>query len=98
VAEYIQNLHLVSVLDELRDAYEIAKDGGHSDLQNLLLRIRRSLLQALHESLNLYGENAELHQQLSDAQTQLRRLRESGAHPAPVTAEAVPLLTARKLS
>jgi hypothetical protein len=97
VAHYIQNLHLVSVLDELRDAYEIAKDGGYSDLQTLLLRIRRTLLQALHESLTLYGENAELHQQLSEAQAQLKRFRESGAR-ATVTAEIVPGRAAGKLS
>lgn len=88
----------MSVLDELRDAYEIAKDGGHTDLQNLLLRIRRSLLQALHESLTLYGENAELHQQLSEAQAQLRHYRESGARATAVTAETPSVRTTRKLS
>ncbi|HTX05014.1 MAG TPA: hypothetical protein VMD06_04235 [Steroidobacteraceae bacterium] len=82
MAHYIQNLHLVNVLDELRDAYEICKEEGHPQLQFLLLQTRRKLLEALHESLNLYGENAELHQQLSDAQAEIRRLRASLAHPA----------------
>jgi hypothetical protein len=91
---YIQNLHLVSVLDELRDAYELSKSCGSPELQSLLLRIRRILLQALHDSLNLYGENAELHQQLSDAQAELRRYRESGTR-TPAVAE-VP--AKRKLS
>ena len=81
MAHYIQNLHLVNVLDELRDAYEICKQEGHPKLQFLLLQTRRKLLEALHESLNLYGENAEPHQQLSDAGAEIRRLRASLAHP-----------------
>jgi hypothetical protein len=95
VAHYIQNLHLVNVLDELRDAYEICKEEGHPKLQLLLLQTRRKLLEALHESLNLYGENAELHQQLSDAEAEIRRLRASLAHPT-VTVDSSH--TARKLS
>jgi hypothetical protein len=82
VAHYIQNLHLVSVLDELRDAYELCKEEGHPKMQLLLLQIRRRLLQALHESLNLYGENAELHQQLSEALAEIKQLRERAAHSA----------------
>lgn len=97
MAHYIQNLHLVSVLDQLRDAYDIAKDAGYSDLQNLLLRIRRNMLLALHESLDLYGENAELHQQLNEAQAQLMRFRESGAHPT-AAAEIISGHITRKLS
>lgn len=95
VAHYIQNLHLVNVLDELRDAYELCKEEGQPKLQLLLLQIRRKLLEALHESLNLYGENAELHQQLSEAQAELRQLRASLA-PAAMTADATH--TPRKLS
>ncbi len=87
----------MSVLDEVRDAYEIAKDCGYSELQNLLLRIRRTLLEALHESLNLYGENAELHQQLSDALAELKRLREAGSQSA-VTTGIVAGRGPRKLS
>lgn len=95
VAHYIQNLHLVNVLDELRDAYELCKEEGHPKLQLLLLQIRRKLLEALHESLNLYGENAELHQQLSEAQAEIRSLRASLARPA-IAADAT--RTPRKLS
>ena len=95
MAHYIQNLHLVNVLDELRDAYELCKQEGHPKLQFLLLQTRRKLLEALHESLNLYGENAELHQQLSEAQAEIRQLRASIAQPA-VTVDTTP--TARKLS
>jgi hypothetical protein len=82
VAHYLQSLNLVNVLDELRDAYELSKQDGDPKLQVLLLQVRRKLLEALHESLNLYGENAELHQQLSEAQGQIRQLRASLAHPA----------------
>lgn len=97
LAHYIQDLHLVSVLDELRDAYDIAKNEGYSELQNALLRTRRTLLQALHETLNLYGENAELHQQLSEALAQLRHFRETGARST-VTAEITSGRITRKLS
>jgi hypothetical protein len=95
VAHYIQNLHLVNLLDELRDAYELCKEEEHPKLQFLLLQIRRRLLEALHESLNLCGENAELHQQLSEAQAEIRQLRASGSH-SPGTVEALP--GTRKLS
>ncbi len=71
----------MSVLDELRDAYAICKREGSPELQSMLLKIRRKLLEALHESLNLYSENAELHQQLSEAQAHVAQLlRTSGAH------------------
>jgi hypothetical protein len=86
VAHYIQSLHLTNVLDELRDAYELCKEHGYEELLPGLMKIRRQLLEALHESLNLYGENAELHQQLSEAQVEIRRLRSQITHPA-VTVE-----------
>ncbi len=72
----------MSVLDQLRDAYEICKREGSPELQSLLLQIRRRLLEALHESLNLYSENAELHQQLSEAQARIAQPRTSGARAA----------------
>jgi predicted nuclease with TOPRIM domain len=97
VAHYIQDLHLVSVLDELRDAYELSKAEAHPELQPMLLQIRRKLLEALHESLNLYSENAELHQQLSEAQAQIRRLR-AGAGLAAATTDSASGNAPRKLS
>jgi molecular chaperone GrpE (heat shock protein) len=97
LAHYIQDLHLVTVLDELRDAYELSKEKGQSELQSQLLRIRRKLLDALHESLNLYAENAELHQQLGEAQAEIRQLRARGARSA-LTIETLPGRTTRKLS
>lgn len=97
VAHYIQNLHLVTVLDELRDAYELCREQGHTELQSLLLRIRRKLLEALHESLNLYGENSELHQQLSELQAEIRQLRASSARSA-LASETTPAHPTRKLS
>ena len=96
VTHYIQSLHLASVLDELRDAYDICKELGHPELLALVMRIRRELLEALHESLNLYGENAELHQQLGEAQQLIKQLRAQGAHA--VTVEVAPAQSARKLS
>ena len=97
MAHYIQDLHLVTVLDELRDAYELSKEKGQSELQSLLLQIRRKLLDALHQSLTLYGENAELLQQLSEAQAQIRQLRGGGAHSA-LSAQSPSSRITRKLS
>ena len=96
VAHYIQSLHLVTVLDELRDAYERCKERGDHELLSLLMQIRRKLLEALHETLSLYGENAELHEQLSEARAEIRQLRAS-AHPA-LTAEPASGRTTSKLS
>jgi predicted nuclease with TOPRIM domain len=97
VAHHIQDLHLVGVLDELRDAYDLCKRDGHSELQSLLLRLRRKLLEALHESLNLYEENAKLHQQLSEVQAELRHLRSTVVRPT-LTVEATSGHAKHKLS
>ena len=82
----------MTVLDELRDAYELSKEKGQSELQTQLLRIRRKLLDALHECLNLYAENTELHQQLGEAQAEIRQLRARAARPA-LTIETLPACT-----
>lgn len=81
----------------MRDVYELSKERGESELQSRLLRIRRKLLDALHESLNLYGENAELHQQLSDAQAELRQLRATSARSG-LSTDVLPGRIPRKLS
>lgn len=81
----------------MRDVYELSKERGESELQSRLLRIRRKLLDALHESLNLYGENAELHQQLNEAQAELRQMRARGAR-ASLSMDALPQRIPRKLS
>lgn len=96
LAHSIQNLHLVTVLDELRVAYELCKDDGHAELQSMLMQIRRRLLNALHETLDLYAENAELHQQLSEIQAEIRQLRARGAQA--LLREPVPGQSTRKLS
>jgi hypothetical protein len=94
VAHYVQNLQLIYVLDEVRDAYLLAKEAGHAELLSLLMQVRRRLLEALQESLNLYGENAELHQQLGEAQAEIRQLRVSSA----LRPDTVPGHGTRKLS
>lgn len=81
----------------MRDAYELSKERGEAELQSRLLRIRRKLLDALHESLNLYGENAELHQQLNDAQAELRQLRSRNVRSG-LSVETLPGRVPRKLS
>lgn len=81
----------------MRDVYELSKEKGEAELQTRLMRIRRKLLDALHESLSLYGENAELHQQLGEAQAEIRQLRARGARTA-LTIEPLPARPSRKLS
>lgn len=96
VAHSIHNLHLVTVLDELRLAYELCKAEGHAELQSMLMQVRRKLLDALHETLDLYAENGELHQQLSEVQAEIRQLRARAAHLS--LKEPVPGQPTRKLS
>lgn len=73
------NLDLMNALDELRDVYEVSKQQVYPELQSRLMRIRRMLLEGLHESLTLYDENADLRQLLREAQSEIRQLRASGA-------------------
>ena len=72
------NLDLVNALDELRDAYELCKQQVYPELQSRLMRIRRMLVEGLHEILTLYDENADLRQLLREAHCEIRQLRASG--------------------
>jgi hypothetical protein len=64
VARYLDSLNLIPLLDELRDAYDIAKEAGHAELQGRLMHARRTLAAALDQTINLHSEIAEF-QQLS---------------------------------
>jgi len=72
VNRYDASLNLISVLDQLRDAYDLAKEAGHPELQDRLMTARRQLMGAVHQCLNLHSE-------LADAQAQLARVRENGS-------------------
>ncbi len=65
VSRYDESLTLIAVLDHLRDAYDLAKETGHSELQDHLMSARRKLVQALHQSLNLHSQLAELQERLA---------------------------------
>jgi hypothetical protein len=61
---------LAEVLDELRDAYEVAKVTRHTDLQARLMHARRTVLTAIHHCLELYSEIADLQEQLGAARAE----------------------------
>ena len=65
VSRYDESLSLIGVLDHLRDAYDLAKDLGHPELQAHLMSARRQLMQALHQSLNLHSQLAEAQERLA---------------------------------
>lgn len=76
VSRYDASLILIGVLDQLREAYDLAKDAGHPELQTRLMTARRQLMQAVHQSLNLQSE-------LTDAQEQLVQAREHATRQEP---------------
>jgi len=75
VARDSEIFKLVTVLDELRESYEIAKGMGHPELQAHLMHARRLLLDGLQQNLKLQSELLELQARLTDAETQVERLR-----------------------
>jgi len=75
VARDSEIFKLVTVLDELRESYELAKGMGHAELQAHLMHARRLLLDGLQHNLKLYSELLELQARLTDAETQVERLR-----------------------
>ncbi len=60
VSRYDESLNLIAALDHLRDAYDLAKQAGHPEIQGHLMEARRKLVVALHQSLNLHSQLAEL--------------------------------------
>jgi hypothetical protein len=48
----------------LREAYDVAKEAGHRDLQSRLMHARRTLAAALDQTLNLHSELAEFQEHL----------------------------------
>jgi hypothetical protein len=95
VSRYDESLTLIGVLDDLRDAYDMAKEAGRGDLQARLMDARRKLVQALHQSLNL-------HSQLAEAQDRLARQEQesgvSGEHPIAVLTPLSGAITRRRAS
>jgi len=81
-SQYRESLNLIAVLDVLRDAYDLAKHAHQPALQERLMDARRQLLVALHQSLDLHSEIAELQERL----TQLR-----AGDPRPAANDDTPL-------
>lgn len=65
MSRYDESLNLIAVLDHLRDAYDLAKEAGHAEMQAHLMEARRKLLVALHQSLNIHSQLAELQERLA---------------------------------
>ncbi len=74
VSRYEESLNLIAALDHLRDAYDLAKHAGHLEIQGHLMEARRKLLVALHQTLNLHSQLAEL-QDRSAQQRHENRIR-----------------------
>jgi hypothetical protein len=53
VSRFDASLNLINVLDQLREAYELAKEAGYTDLQERLMVARRQLTEAVHQCLEL---------------------------------------------
>jgi multidrug resistance efflux pump len=68
VSRYDASLNLIGVLDQLRDAYDLAKEAGCTQLQDRLMSARRQLMEAVHQNLNLHSELAEAQEKLAQAQ------------------------------
>jgi uncharacterized iron-regulated protein len=56
---------LTSLLDDLRAAYDLAKETGRGDLQARLMDARRTLVGVLHQHLELHEEVLALQEQLA---------------------------------
>ena len=82
MSRYDESLSLIAALDHLRDAYDLAKELAHPELQAHLMSARRKLLQGLHQSLNLHSQLADAQERL--AQLQGERSSIGGEHPLPV--------------
>jgi hypothetical protein len=93
VSRYDASLNLIGVLEHLRDAYDLAKEAGHPELQEHLMLARRQLVQAVHQCLNLHSE-------LAEAQDQLARARADATKEAPTVRvlRPIPDSTPRQVS
>jgi hypothetical protein len=69
------DLRLVSLLDDLRSAYELAKHAGEAELQQRLMGARRLWLVLLQENLTLRQQINELQSLLAAREAQARRRR-----------------------
>ncbi len=78
VSRYEESLNLIAALDHLRDAYDLAKNAGHLEIQGHLMEARRKLVVALHQSVHLHSQLAELQER---SVQERRESRISGEDP-----------------
>jgi len=77
MAQHLECFGLISLLEDLRDAYELAKEHQHPTLQSRLMDARRTLVALLQQNLNLHDEILELQQQLARSRAEIARLQPS---------------------
>ena len=78
LARNIDIFNLVTVLDELRESYELAKGARLPELQSHLMLARRLLLESLRHNVDMHSELFELQARLAESQAELERLRLEG--------------------
>ena len=71
----LPDLHLVSLLNDLRSAYELAKHTGDNDLQQRLMGARRLWLALLQENLTLRRQITALQSLLTEYESRARHRR-----------------------
>jgi hypothetical protein len=77
LARNTETLNLVTVLDALRESYELAKDVRHPELQAQVMQARRLLMESLQHNLKLHTEILDLQARLADSEAENERLREN---------------------
>jgi hypothetical protein len=78
LARNIDIFNLVTVLDELRESYDLAKQAQLPELQAHLMLARRLLLATLRHNVDLHSELFDLQARLAESQAETERLRVSG--------------------
>jgi hypothetical protein len=70
---FLDSFGLTSLLDDLRAAYELAKENHQEDLQARLMDARRTVVTLLHRHLELHSEVIALQEQLTQARVDAAR-------------------------
>jgi hypothetical protein len=75
LARNTEILNLVTVLDALRESYELAKDSRHPELQAQVMQARRLLMDSLQHNLKLQSDLLEMQARLAESEAENEQLR-----------------------
>lgn len=75
MARNTEILNLVTVLDALRESYELAKDSRHPELQAQVMQARRLLMDSLQHNLKLQSDLLEMQARLAESEAENEQLR-----------------------